>query len=125
MSKTKYFTIGAVLLTGSFAAAPSFAGCSAELVIVVANANNPKVSTFDAEGHRKEEVEKEKVLKRPVLDCNEDLGLVKIELDDHRIVWLDRSEAQRASGLKCATADNISHTVAGANGADPCAPVKY
>lgn len=116
--------LGALLLLSFAATGRSYAACSAELE-VTGTEGATTIRIYDEAGKRIGEVDKALAVKQRAQDCDESLGLVKITLTDSRVVWVNRSEAKRISGVAnapvCVVApgSDPSQVVAASNGVDP------
>ncbi len=128
MSMKSLLALVVLLSLATMASERATAGCAMELEVV--GTASKTIRIYDDGGKRQGEVDKALALKQLVLDCDESLGLVKVELTDKRVVWMNRSEAKRIAGearnssvcvTESATKD-AGHTVAATSGAEP-APV--
>lgn len=113
-------------------AAPALADCGASPPKLVGAARD-KVGVYSASGKFERELEKAALLEgAPVLDCNEDLGLVKVKLREGAEAWVDKAEVKLAHAAgepprPCVTAaatrphDKMEPVVSGFGGKD-CDP---
>jgi hypothetical protein len=86
--------IAAVVLAVGVSARAS-AECSIPLEVV--GTKSDTIRTYNEDGSLKGSVEKSVVLNQKALDCDESLGLVKIQLASQEIVWIKRSETRRVA----------------------------
>jgi hypothetical protein len=128
--KRVLFVLFAIMLSGW-----ACADCKVKPVKVEAAANT--LGVFDASGKFQSELPKSVLTPAAtVLDCNEDLGLIQVDLGNGDSKWLDRGDLRltfeqgTAPKPACADAANTrasDHTEAAVSGIDPssaksCAP---
>ncbi len=86
----------AVFVASLMAAPPAMAACSVE-GMTLAGALGARVGVFDPAGKFLEEIPSAQLaLGRPLLACDESLGLVKVSLVSGDERWLDRAELKIA-----------------------------
>ncbi len=127
MNTGTYLAVAALVVLGVATSNQAVAGCAMELEVV--GTSSKTIRIYKAGGQRDGEVDKALALKQPVLECDETLGLIKVELTDKRMVWINRSDAKRIAGVAqnsdvCVTdpaSKDSDHVLAATSGAEPTA----
>lgn len=119
---------GAVVIASIMAASVSeYAAAECSMPLEVTSAKTGPIQTYQEDGTRAEPIDRAELLNRPVVDCDESMGLVKVQISAEKLVWIKRSETRRLAAASAASgvcvvkapASPSDHNLSSVSGAEP------